>query len=95
MYDNEAKMAKATFGECSPEIPRESVELKLNCVGERICTATALVKECMTTLFGVNPKEEKTMPTGTSGLCGLVGALEHDALMLLAAAEELRKRCGG
>lgn len=95
MYDNEAKMAKANFGECSPEIPRESVEMKLNCVGERVCAATALVKESMCTLFGVNPKEEKTMPTGASGLYGLVGALEHDSLMLVVAAEELRKRCGG
>ena len=94
MYDTEAKMAKAAFGECSPEIPRESVETKLNCVGARICTATALVKDCMTKLFGVNPREEKTMPAGTCGLCGLVGALEHDSMQLLTAAEELRKRCG-
>ena len=80
--------------ECAPANPRESVETKLSCVGDKICTATMLIKECMTMIFGVNPNEER-VPADTHGLYGLVDALERDSIRLLAAAEELRKRCGG
>ena len=95
MCESEAKMAKAAYGECAPEVPRESVEMKLNCIGDRVTTATMLIKDSLEILFGVNPNEEKTLPTGSSGLYGLIGAVDYDSLRLLHVAEELRKRCGG
>ena len=95
MYESEAKMAMSHDCKCTPAVPRESVEMKLNCIGERVCTAIISVKVCMTTLFGVNPNEENLHSNDTYGLYGLVDALDRDSKMLLAAAEELRKRCGG
>lgn len=95
MYESEAKMVESHNCKCTSAPPRESVEMKLNCIGERVCTAIFAVKGCMTTLFGVNPNEENLPPNDTHGLYGLVDALERDSLRLLAAAEELRKRCGG
>ena len=95
MYESEAKMAKAMHAcECAPNSPRESVEMKLSVVGDRICTATALIRDSMNMVFGVNPNEER-VPTDTHGLYGLADALDRDSRALLAAAEELRKRCGG
>lgn len=95
MYDSEAKMAKAMHAcEGAHNPPCESVEMKLSIVGDRICTATSLIRDSMSMVFGVNPNEER-VPTDSHGLYGLADALDRDSRVLLAAAEEMRKRCGG